>query len=259
MFKFGQALKSKINGMCLPFLFLLLNAEYISKITNVTFQLVFKTPEIKDAQTILDFKRPNELSKVLTRSDKELGGYSSVNFNMDPEENSAHFHGYLNLDPPMDRPEIVQSGYAMFRTKDQPAKFLLGENFWDWTNYNQLALRVKGDHRKYFINIQAETSLKTDVFQHRLFLNSPGQWETVLVSLDDFVLTNWGIIQDENGLDKTKVKTVGIGLLDRQFGPYSLHIDWIKVMTGKTLDRTVKKARKRDPEDEDFPFSDAII
>lgn len=207
---------------------------------------VFKVPELTSSQTILDFKRPNELAKCLTRSDKELGGYSTVNLDIDPVDNTAHFHGYLNLDPPRDRPEITQSGYAMFRTKDQPQRFLFGEHSWDWTNYSQLALRVKGDHRKYFVNIQAELSLATDIYQHRLFLNTPGQYETVLISLSDFVLTNWGTIQDDNGMDRTAVKTVGIGLLDRQFGPYSLHIDWIKVITGKDLRKEVEKSRSGD-------------
>ncbi|GMM34790.1 hypothetical protein DASC09_021150 [Saccharomycopsis crataegensis] len=219
---------------------------------------VFKTPQAKDFQTILDFKRPNELSKCLMRSDEELGGYSTVNFEIDPQEQAAHFHGYLNLDPPADRPDILQSGYAMFRTKDQPQNALFGEKSWDWTNFNQLAMRVKGDHRKYFLNIQADSSLKTDIYQHRLFLNTPGEWETVLVSLDDFVLTNWGIIQDEGGLDKGKVKTFGIGLLDRQFGSYSLHVDWVKVITGESLSKVVNESRKK-KQDDDFDFSDAVV
>lgn len=227
---------------------------------------VFKTPEAIDHQVILDFKRPNEINKIMTRCDQELGGFSTVNMDFIPETQTAKFHGFLNLDTPPDRPEVVQSGYAMFRTKDQPDKLLFGENFWDWENFNQLALRVKGDHRKYLINIQADSSLKTDVFQHRLFLNSPGEWETVLVSLDDFVLTNWGIIQDENGLDKDKVKTFGIGLLDRQFGPYSLEVDWVKVITGESLNNVTeesrnsnKKKKRNGNEDEHFPFNDAVV
>lgn len=132
----------------------------------------------------------------------------------------------------------------MFRTKNQPRKLFNLESFWDWDNYHNVILRVKGDHRKYFVNIQAHTAVATDIYQHRLFLNKPGSWETVTIPIDDFVLTNRGVIQHQSPMDRTKVKTIGIGLLDNQFGPYSLFIDNIKVAKGDEED--VAKRRKRE-------------
>ena len=108
----------------------------------------------------------------------------------------------------------------MFRTKDQKESWLSGNSYWDWSNYSSLVLRVKGDRRKYLVNIQTNTPLVTDLFQHRLFLNHPGEWETVVIPLNDFVMTNWGVIQDGSEINKSEVKTVGIGLLDKQYGPY---------------------------------------
>ena len=179
----------------------------------------------------------------MTRSDQELGGYSTVNFDIDPKEHCGHFYGNLSLDLPKDNPQVTRSGYAMFRTKDQNQSWLFGDSFWDWTNYSSLVLRVKGDRRKYLVNIQANTPLVTDLFQHRLFLNHPGQWETVVIPLNDFVMTNWGVIQDGSELNKGEVKSVGIGLLDKHYGPYSLKIDWIKVMTGAEVAKVATKSR----------------
>lgn len=199
----------------------------------------------RTVQTILDFKNALEesASNIITRCDKELGGFSNVNFDVDPHTKSGIFHGYLNLDLPKDRPDITRSGYAMFRTKDQQESWLSGDSYWDWSQFSSLVLRVKGDRRKYLVNIQANTPLVTDLFQHRLFLNHPGDWETVVIPLNDFVMTNWGVIQDGSELNKSEVKTVGIGLLDKQYGPFALNIDWIKVMTGAEVERETQKSR----------------
>lgn len=179
----------------------------------------------------------------MTRCDQEMGGLSTVNFGIDPQSGAGHFHGTLNLDLPKNNPEITRSGYAMFRTKDQKELWLSGDSYWDWSEYSSLVLRVKGDRRKYLVNIQANTPLVTDLFQHRLFLHHPGEWETVVIPLDDFVMTNWGVIQDGSELNKSEVKTVGVGLLDKQYGPYSLKVDWIKVMTGAEVERVNTKSR----------------
>ncbi|WLF77684.1 hypothetical protein PVL30_001401 [Lodderomyces elongisporus] len=224
-----------------------------SPTSNGLFKGLFAKQDSMDQskRTILDFSHyhqttttttPDQLDTVpniLTRSDKEIGGYSNVNFKIDPVEKCAHFYGDLNLDLPKDNPQVTRSGYAMFRTRDQAQSWLSGENYWDWSDFSALVLRVKGDRRKYLVNIQANTPLVTDLFQHRLFLNHPGQWETVVIPLNDFVMTNWGVIQDNSELNKSEIKTIGIGLLDKQYGPYSLKIDWIKVMTDEEVEKQV--------------------
>lgn len=206
---------------------------------NLSFKGLFKKPQdlTKLVATVVDFKAPHMSDAILTRSDKEIGGYSEVEFDIDPVTQTGHFHGYLNLDLPKDNPEVTRLGYAMFRTRDQKDSWLSGNSYWDWLMYDAIALRVRGDKRKYLVNIQANTPLVTDLYQHRLFLNTPGEWETVVIPLNDFVMTNWGVIQDGLEINKAEVKTIGVGLLDKQYGPFSLHVDWIKVMTGAEVEK----------------------
>lgn len=193
---------------------------------------------IQGEQQLVNFKIPElGLSNLLTRCDKDLGGFSSVNLDVVETEKDkpyGQFHGNLSLDLPAERPDIVRLGYAMFRTKDIEPKLwgLASSEFWDWEHFSHMALRVRGDRRKYFINVQAESAYPTDLYQHRLFLKTPGQWETVVVPLRNFILTNGGIIQQQQPMNVREVKSVGIGLIDRQYGPYSLDIDWIKVISG---------------------------
>ncbi|ODV73111.1 CIA30 family protein, partial [Cyberlindnera jadinii NRRL Y-1542] len=212
---------------------------------------------VKSVQTLISFKNPEQLSGLITRSDQELGGFSTVN--LDVEGGVGHFHGVLNLDPPSNKPEFLYSGYAMFRTKDQPSNgsFLFPQSqFWDWDNFHNVVLRVKGDHRKYFVNIQSQTSVATDLYQHRLFLTKPGEWETVTIPIDDFVLTNRGIIQHQAPMDRTRVKTLGIGLTDGQFGEYSLYIDEIKVERGDEEAQRKREEKEKEQVDSGDTFSD---
>ena len=97
-----------------------------------------------------------------------------------------------------------------------------------------LGLRVKSDGRKYFVNIQTDSIVQTDIHQHRLYTqhhrgadgpNDPGKWETVLIKLHEFVRTNHGMVTEpQSEMLRQKVKSVGIGLTDRMPGPYELAI-----------------------------------
>lgn len=218
------------------------------------FAKFLKPPPQLSEKAVVSFRNNAfGLPSLLVRSDKDLGGYSSVNLSVigtprdqDPSapapklvshgepEAFGRFEGNLSLDLPEGRSDLVRLGYAMFRTKDPEPGFLglAGPEFHDWSMFNQLALRVRGDLRRYFINIQAETPYPTDLYQHRLFLKTPGEWETVTVPFSSFILTNGGVIQEQQQLDTEHIRSVGIGLIDGQYGPYRLDVDWIKVISG---------------------------
>ena len=61
---------------------------------------------------------------------------------------------------------------------------MFGTPCWDTSLFRYLALRVRGDKRKYFVNIQTDGVIQTDLYQHRLFLRTPGEWETIMVKKD---------------------------------------------------------------------------
>jgi len=175
--------------------------------------------------------------KIMT--DQTIGGFSTAHITQkeaDPATSSpAHisFHGNISTKLPHDRPDVMKTGYAAFRNQDR-GRTLFGELFWNMEPYSYLALRVKSDGRKYFINIQTDSIVESDIHQHKLLTknhrgavssNSPGQWETVLVRLHDFVRTNQGFITEpQSEMLRQKVKSFGIGLIDREPGPFELAI-----------------------------------
>lgn len=139
----------------------------------------------------------------------------------------ARLHGVISTELPKDRPDIKRTGYAAFRTKDR-GRTVFGQGVWDIDPYTYLALRVRTDGRAYFVNVQTDSLVPTDLHQHRLFTKKPGEWETVLIRWNDFVRTNFGfVVEPQTELLRQKVKSIGIGLTDRIPGPFELCIERI--------------------------------
>lgn len=174
-------------------------------------------------------------------SDGDVGGYSRAHLDFMPPVTStssssshpestlsyAKFHGNISIELPVNKPHIQRTGYAAWRTKDQ-GYTVFGKSVWDIDSYAFLALRIKSDGRKYFVNLQTESIVPTDIHQHRLYARRPGEWETVLIKWNEFVRTNHGIvIEPQTELLRQKVRTVGIGLIDRVPGPFELCIERI--------------------------------
>ncbi|KAF9301430.1 hypothetical protein BGZ74_006726 [Mortierella antarctica] len=177
-------------------------------------------------------KTQEDLKGWLVGCDKDIGGFSEAHLEI-TKQGTGRFYGHLSLDLPSNE-SVMKSGYAGCRTKTRPGSFF-GTPVWDTCLFEYLALRVKGDDRKYFVNLQTDGVVPTDLYQHRLFLKTPGEWETVLIPFQDFILTNQGIIQEEQiEIFRERVKNVGISIIDRASGPFELEIDHISaVNTGK--------------------------
>lgn len=136
----------------------------------------------------------------------------------------ALFKGHISTDLPQNRPQIQRSGYAGFRTRDRGLS-LFGKLLWDLSPYSYLALRIKSDGRKYFVNFQTESIVPTDLHQHLLPSTTPGEWETVTIPLSSFVRTNYGqVVEPQKEMMSTKVRSVGISLIDRVPGQFELAV-----------------------------------
>ncbi|EDO01524.1 hypothetical protein SS1G_03999 [Sclerotinia sclerotiorum 1980 UF-70] len=159
---------------------------------------------------LVNFHNPESIKTCKVFSDADMGGFSRVHFdwippsgnpNPTPSENKnghVKFHGNISIDLPPNRPQIQRSGYAAWRTLDQPST-IFGKSLWNIDPYALLALRIKSDGRKYFVNIQTESIVPTDIHQHRLYARRPGEWETVLIKWNEFVRTNHGVVVEPQG------------------------------------------------------------
>jgi NADH dehydrogenase [ubiquinone] 1 alpha subcomplex assembly factor 1 len=174
-------------------------------------------------------------------SDADVGGFSDRSLDFVPssktEPSHALFRGNISLDLPADKPKLLISGYAGFRTEDRKAN-LFGRGYWNVDPYSFLALRVKSDGRKYFVNIQTDSIEPTDLHQHRLYTKNPGKWEIVLININDFVRTNDGrIVDPQSDMIRERVNSVGISLTDRIPGPFELRVERIWATNGLALEQ----------------------
>ncbi len=157
----------------------------------------------------------------------------------------ARFHGNISIELPRDRPEVYQTGYAMWRNKDRPPT-IFGKSLWDVSSYAFLALRLKSDGRKYFVNIQTESIVYTDIHQHRLFAKRSGEWETILIPWSEFVRTNYGQpVEPQTEMLTQKVRSIGIGLTDRIPGPFDLAVSKLWATNGLHKEKGAKDFPKQ--------------
>jgi NADH dehydrogenase [ubiquinone] 1 alpha subcomplex assembly factor 1 len=187
------------------------------------------TPGTVRPLPLFDF--PRDASRMITGSDADYQNSTSIATirSVDAEGATAEAsdakipRSYLTFEG-----KTAQDGYAALRSKVSGGSFY-GTETWDVGPYATLSLLVRGDSRKYFVNLQTDSYLATDLYQHRLFLRTPGEWEHVVLPFDDFTLTNNGQIQDHQvAMDKYRLKTIGVSILDRMPGKFKLDIKWIR-------------------------------
>ncbi|KAH7126738.1 complex I intermediate-associated protein 30-domain-containing protein [Dendryphion nanum] len=185
-----------------------------------------KTP--RKAFPLISFNSADDLTLCKRMSDKDIGGFSTANIDFHPssEKSPSHmrFHGNISIALPKDQSHIQRTGYAGWRTLERGAT-IFGKSLWDVSMYNYLAIHFKSDGRKYFVNVQTESIVHTDIHQHRLHSKTPGEWETVLIKWNDFVRTNYGqVVEPQREMLTQKVRTVGMSLIDRIPAPYDICI-----------------------------------
>ncbi|KAF9113206.1 hypothetical protein BGX27_002047 [Mortierella sp. AM989] len=183
---------------------------------------------LKRELPMVSIKTQEDLKNWLVGCDKDIGGFSEAKLEI-TKNGTGRFYGQLSLDLP-ENEGVEKSGYAGIRTKTRPSS-VFGTPVWDTSLFEYLSLKVKGDERKYFVNIQTDGVVPTDLYQHRLFLKTPGEWETVLIPFKDFILTNQGFIQeDQVEMFRERVKNVGVSIIDRKSGPFELEIESISAV-----------------------------
>ncbi len=246
----------------------------LSKVWNFIKKQVV-APPTPTQLSLLDFSNIKTFSRVQTTSDSVLGGYSTAYvdpYRLDDGRLVAQFHGNLNQSLPASNPKVKQSGWAMFKTKNRNPKpnaqfkpfywFKKQTNFWwDFTPFQVLHIRVANlnPNRKFMLNVQADTMSRTDLFQHRLMTsmfddakplvgaNQKIPWEDLFVNIDDLVLTNKGQVQIQyyGEFERDRVKSVGLSISDKIFGPFNLLIDRIECVGGVTYLEQMNQSRER--------------
>ena len=141
------------------------------------------------------------------------------------------FSGNLSADLPKDG-RIKKSGYCNIRSQ-RARKSFKRECYLDWTQYNMLVLRVRGDGRPYMINITTEGYFDiswNDIYHYVLHTRGGPHWQTTKIPFSKFFLSSKGRVQDKQfPIPLNKVTNLGFSVSGRGGfeGNFNLEIDFV--------------------------------
>jgi NADH dehydrogenase [ubiquinone] 1 alpha subcomplex assembly factor 1 len=159
---------------------------------------------------LADFHDPDEAARWRSTDDVVMGGQSSST--MRAGEGVGVFAGELSLEG--------GGGFASVRRRDQRV---------DLSAYGAIALRVRGDGKRYKLNLRTSDSLDGIVYQ-AAFETQPGTWRTAKLALAEFAPRYRGR-PAAGTLDPSRVSSLGLLISDGQAGPFRLELSSI-VATG---------------------------
>ncbi|XP_055381075.1 complex I intermediate-associated protein 30, mitochondrial [Condylostylus longicornis] len=190
--------------------------------------LVYRPGEVDVA---FQFNDQQDIDKWVVTTDKDHNeGKSSATL----ERNSAgagHFYGYLDSQFLKDG-KIKRTGYANIRTIRVMRSFKR-EVTYDWTQYNTLVLKVRGDGRNYLINLHTEgyfDLLWNDIYHYVLYTRGGPHWQISKIPFSKFFLASKGRVQDRQGaIPLNCVTHIGfsVGAKGGCDGPFSLEVGYI--------------------------------
>ncbi|KAF9036171.1 complex I intermediate-associated protein 30-domain-containing protein [Panaeolus papilionaceus] len=200
---------------------------------------------VRTPRTVFTFNSAADIAQYATGCDGDIGGQSTVHLDLDerPEVNKSIgkqatgvFWGNMKLTPKQGMEGKIRPGYAGFRNMNRPSLF--GNVLEDASAHEYLALRLRlaGDpqtHNSYYVNIQTDGPIQTDLWQHRLFFRKRDNlWEDIFIPFRAFVRTNRGeMAETQLPMSREKIKSVGISMLGGNSnveGSYELGIDEIR-------------------------------
>ncbi|XP_030764685.1 complex I intermediate-associated protein 30, mitochondrial [Sitophilus oryzae] len=182
-----------------------------------------------EVDVVYKFQNEDSLNKWIVTSDKDHNeGFSSSSLEL-TNHGKALFSGELVLRVPKDG-RVKRAGYCNIKTV-KPRKSFKRETYLDWSNYNMLVMKVRGDGRTYLLNVHTKGYFDVtwnDMFNYPLFTRGGPYWQIVKIPFSKFFLSSKGRIQDNQGwIPLDKVSSFGITAVERYAGEFSLEIDYI--------------------------------
>ncbi|XP_034624997.1 complex I intermediate-associated protein 30, mitochondrial [Trachemys scripta elegans] len=187
---------------------------------------------LQQTRVVWEFHSQKDLDEWVVSSDAEIGGKSETYLKLGKNNQTALLYGTLNTEVPRDG-ETRYSGYCSMKTKLPKGAFGT-KKYYDWSNFNSLYLRIRGDGRPWMINIYTNpyfSHQKDDLYNYFMFTRGGPYWQEIKIPFSKFFLSSRGRIQDEQyPLWLDKISTVGFTLGDKADGPFQLEIDFIGLL-----------------------------
>ena len=143
-------------------------------------------------------------------NDGVMGGISSSTWNI-TASGTALFSGTVSLEN--------NGGFASARSP---------VSTYDLSAYTGITLRVKGDGKRYKLNLKTDAEFDSILYQTE-FITEKDNWQIIKAAFSHFVPTYHGVmLSNAPALDTKAVRTFGVLIADKQKGSFRLEIDWMK-------------------------------
>ncbi|CAH6788046.1 complex I intermediate-associated protein 30, mitochondrial [Phodopus roborovskii] len=188
---------------------------------------------MEQARVVWKFREEEDLERWMVTSDKTIGGRSEVFLKMAKNNQNAVLYGTLSSEAPQDG-NSTQSGYCAMLSRIPRGAFERKRSY-DWSLFNTLYLRIRGDGRPWMVNIRQDTDLlqrKNQIYSYFMFTRGGPYWQEVKIPFSKFFFSSQGRIRDvQSPLILDKISSIGFTLADKVDGPFFLEIDFIGVFT----------------------------
>jgi NADH dehydrogenase [ubiquinone] 1 alpha subcomplex assembly factor 1 len=161
---------------------------------------------------LLDFAGPEAAQQWQAVNDGVMGGVSDGRFKI-TKEDTLEFFGTLSLEN--------NGGFASVRSKAADLDIKAGDT---------LVIRVKGDGRKYVLNIY--TKSRRRAFSYRAPLpTTKDEWTEVEIPLADFIPTAFGRrVQGMGPVEPNQINGLGFMLSDKKPGTFAMQVQSVSVL-----------------------------
>jgi monofunctional biosynthetic peptidoglycan transglycosylase len=154
---------------------------------------------------LFDFGDPDRAGGFAPVDDAVMGGRSRSSAVLDG--GALRFEGEVSLED--------GGGFASIRSAPAPL---------DLSGAAGLALRVRGDGKRYKVNLRTDDALDGVTWQ-AAFETATGGWEVILLPFEGFAPMVRGRPAPAAGpLQPGRIRTVGLLISDRQAGPFRLEL-----------------------------------
>lgn len=186
------------------------------------------------------FQSELDMAEWIVTKDADWGeGYSSAEFHLNNAGTGGVFSGNLSTRVPQDG-RTMTSGYANIASMTRRKSFARMKIMEHWQNYTHLTMNVRGDGRKYMINLKVKRDydmIWDDRWHYPLFTRGGPYWQYVKIPFSKFYLGHKGYIQDkQEPVPLFFMKSISITLKDKITGPFQLEIKDISLHNDPTGD-----------------------
>ncbi|XP_023026100.2 complex I intermediate-associated protein 30 [Leptinotarsa decemlineata] len=190
--------------------------------------LIFRAGEV---DVVWRFGNEESLAKWINTDDRDNNeGYSKSSFTL-TKEGKALFSGVTDMRVPKDG-KAKRAGYCNIKTIRAKRSFQR-DSYLNWTSYNMLVMRIRGDGRTYLLNLHTKgyhDLAWNDMYHFPLFTRGGPYWQLVRIPFSKFFYAAKGRIQDrQESIPLDRIASFGITAAERYGGEFSLEIDYIGV------------------------------